>query len=179
MSCADGPRGPARTATRPVGSAAVALLGMVLAGANAALAAGLSDIVVTPTAAQSPDQARRDRYECHNWVIAQNVQVPAPVSASPAAAADRRAERVDKVITGAAIGTAIGGFIGGVHDYRDAGDGALVGGMIGAIGGAAAGAKKNKEVEQQEDEVFAEYFRALDACMTARGYSLSVAGSDE
>jgi len=176
MSCAEGPR---RAATRSICSAVTVLIVTVLAGGNTGLAAELSDIIVTPTASQRPDQVRRDRYECHNWVIAQNVQVPAPGSASPGAAADRRAERVDKVITGAAIGTAVGGFIGGVHDYRDAGDGALVGGVIGAIGGAAAGAKKNKEVEQQEDEVFAEYFRALDACMTARGYALSVAGSDE
>lgn len=176
MSCADC---RPRTAVVRAPGALAWLIGAAVLNAGDALAADLGDIVVIPTAGQTADEARRDRYECHNWAIGQNVTVPVADTANPGAEADRRAERVEKVVTGAAIGAAIGGMIRGARDHRDVGDGMLAGGVLGAIGGAAAGAKANKDDQQQAEGVFDEYFRALDACMTARGYALSVAGQDE
>jgi hypothetical protein len=140
---------------------------------NAAGAADLNDIVVIPTAGQSGDQLRRDRYECHNWVIAQNVTLPAGDSHAEESKRERRASRIGKVLTGAAIGATAGGIIRGARDYRETSDGALAGGVLGAIAGAVAGGVEEREVD---DETFDQYFRALDACMSGRGYALSVAG---
>ena len=137
-------------------------------------AAELNDIVVVPLAGQSLDQQRRDRYECHNWVIAQNVTLPAGGAASEEIKRERRASRLGKVLTGAAIGATAGGIIRGARDYRESSDGALAGGVLGAIAGAVVGGAQENKVE---DESFDEYFRALDACMAGRGYDLSVAGS--
>lgn len=153
---------------------------LLICGASAALVAGvgaaeLSDIIVVPTAGQAADQLRRDRYECHNWVVAQNGTVPAGGPTSEQQARERRASRVGKVITGAAVGAAAGGIIRGARDYREANDGALAGGVLGAIAGAVIGGKQEGE---GEDESFNEYFRALDACMTGRGYELRNASAD-
>ena len=153
------------------GLALAALCGIFASGVRAA---ELNDIVVVPVAGQSSDQLRRDRYECHNWVITQDVSLPAGDSGSQDSKRERRASRLGKVLTGAAIGAAAGGVIRGARDYREANDGALAGGVLGAIAGAVVGGVQEGEVE---DDVFDEYFRALDACMTGRGYQLSVAGT--
>jgi outer membrane lipoprotein SlyB len=174
MSCADSTAYDVSVASR---ASLIALLffSAILLHSVSAEAADISDIVVLPAAGQSTEQSRRDRYECHNWALQQNVPLPASESENAELAAQRRAEHVDKVVTGAAIGATVGSIIAGAHDYRDAGEGALAGGVAGAIGGAVAGARKNKKDQQLSNEVFEEYFRALDACMTARGYALSVA----
>jgi len=143
----------------------------VMAGANAA---SIGSIIAVPAAGQTAEQARRDRYECHNWVVAQNGTVPAPGPTTDEAAGERRAARIGKVLTGAAIGAAAGGVIRGSRDYRDANDGALAGGVLGAIAGAVIGNKQDNEIE---DDEFDAYFRALDACMTARGYELRITGA--
>jgi hypothetical protein len=83
---------------------------------------------------------------------------------------------VGKVITGAAVGAAAGGVIRGARDYREADDGALAGGVLGAIAGAVIGGKRDRE---RDDESFNEYFRALDACMTARGYDVTLASAED
>jgi uncharacterized protein YcfJ len=160
------------------GKVVTLLLGAASLAAGSAMAADLSDIVVTPVAGQSSEQARRDRYECHNWALQQNVRVPPPAPPASQVTADRRAERMGKVLTGAAIGATVGSIIGGFHGYGDVGEGALAGGVLGAIGGTVAGARSERKLAEQEDELFTEYFRALDACMTARGYTLSVTGQD-
>ena len=162
----------------PITALIAALITTVVAGVipAAAGAAELGAIVAVPAAGQTADQLRRDRYECHNWVIAQNGTVPAPGPGSDAEQRERRAARVGKVVTGAAVGAAAGGVIRGAHDYREADEGALAGGVLGAIVGAVIGAKQEHD---SEDDSFNEYFRALDACMTARGYELSIAGEDD
>lgn len=154
---------------RIAGSRVIALVALTgfIAGASAT---EISDIVAVPIGGQTAEQARRDRYECHNWVIAQNGTLPAPGTSSNTSTRERRASRISKVITGAAVGAAAGGLIRGARDYRDADEGALAGGVLGAIAGAVIGGKQEREVE---DESFSEYFRALDACMTARGYRLT------
>ena len=153
-----------------------ALLGTLMIGSVPASGADLASIIVLPDAGQSSQQLSRDRYECHNWVVAQNAAVPVQASGNQHTRAQRRGERIGQVITGAAIGAAAGGVIRGARDYREADDGALAGGVLGAIAGAVIGRKKERE---DEDESFGAYFRGLDACMTARGYSLRIAGQEE
>ena len=161
MSCAD--------ARRHLGliSVVAALFGVSCVAA----ATELSQIVITPNAGQNAAQLQRDRYECHNWVVAQNSVVPTQGVASDQARRDRRAERVGRVVTGAAIGAAAGGVIRGARDYREADDGALAGGVLGAIAGAVIGGRRGRD---NADGAFADYYRGLDACMSARGYSLSI-----
>jgi len=150
-----------------------AVVAALLLASSGAQAAGLGDIVVMPEAGQSDEQARRDRYECHNWAVAQTGAIPAQGPGAEALTREQRAERVEKVLTGAAVGAAAGSVIRGARDYRDAGEGALGGAVLGAIAGAVIG--KRQRDESEDDEVFTEYFRALDACMSGRGYSLALA----
>lgn len=150
----------------------LSLLMLLLAGAAGSLrAADLADIIIFPGTGQSADQLRRDRYECHNWVLAQNGTAPPSVASARAANQDRRAGRISKVITGAAVGAAAGSIIRGARDYREAHDGALAGGVLGAIAGAVIGGRQERE---REDGSFDDYARGLSACMTARGYTVSL-----
>lgn len=150
-----------------------AVVGIGVAWCSGAVAGDLSSIVATPTAGQTAQQLRRDRYECHNWVLANGAAVPAQPEYAGQTKRERRAERIGQVITGAAIGAAAGGIIRGASDHREADDGALAGGVLGAIAGAVIGRRNERE---QVDAAFDDYFRGLDACMTARGYRLSISG---
>lgn len=134
----------------------------------------LEAIVVTPQDGQTSDRARRDRYECHNWAVEQTGVVPAqPVDDD--ADADARAERVDRVITGAAVGGAIGGLIR--SSRRDnTGKGVLAGSAVGAAVGALTGRREGKD---EEDPAFDSYYRALSACLEARHYVVSKGGSED
>ena len=171
MSCAELSPAGTRAGTAASGLCAAALIGTLAIAAGNATAADLGDIVAVPQARQTAEQARRDRYECHNWSVEQTGSVPLRGPDAEAAARARRAERIGKVVTGAAIGAAAGGFIRGVRDHHDAGEGAAAGAVLGAIAGAVVG---GRETGDDPDEVFDEYFRALDACMSARGYSLEI-----
>ena len=150
----------------------------LLSVAAAVSGAELASILVTPLNGQPVDKLRRDRYECHNWSVEQTHAVPLPGPDQDQLDQERKAERVGSVITGAAVGAAAGSIIRGSRDHRDADDGALAGGVLGAIAGAVIG-RKRLESESDDDEVFNEYFRALDACMSARGYALSVPSSSD
>jgi len=151
------------------------LLGALTLWAQDLRAAAPADIVVFPQAGQTAEQARRDRYECHNWAVQQIDSVPLAGPEAQTAARERRAERLGKVFAGAAVGAAAGSVIRGARDHRDAGDGALGGAVLGAIAGAVIG-ERNKD--DSPDVAFDEYFRALDACMSGRGYSLAI-GDDK
>ena len=184
MSCADlrngqpGPRSAKQRRRRAFlgGSRIGAMLAALLCAVRGAGAADLADILVYPQAGQTPEQARRDRYECHNWAVGQTGVVPAQGPDPQEAEREERAERVGKVVAGAAVGAAAGSIIRGSRDYRDAGDGALGGAVLGAIAGAVIGERQKNDDDDEEDAGFDEYLRALDACMSGRGYSLGVAG---
>jgi outer membrane lipoprotein SlyB len=142
-----------------------------------AQAQALSDIEVVPLRGQAADLARRDRYECHNWAVAQTGGVPAAGPSREEVEREQRAERTARIITGAGIGAAVGGILGGSRGHRDAADGAVAGGIIGAAAGAIA---KPRDTEAEaENQAFMDYFRALSACMNGRGYALSLAGAPD
>ena len=150
------------------------LLAVFVLAASAAdsLARDLSSIVAVPAQGQSADRARRDRYECHNWAIGQTGTVPLPAPRRDAVKAERRAERIGRVIAGASIGAAAGSIIRGARDRREAADGALAGGILGAIVGASTG---RRDEAAAEDAAFDAYYRALSACLTGRGYEVFIA----
>jgi hypothetical protein len=148
------------------------LAAFVLAVAMPALAAeDLRRLEVRAQRGQSQEQARRDRYECHNWAVEQTGEAPpaAPVaSAGRDAKRELRRERVGRAIVGATIGGALGGVVGHGHDAGHVLAGAAAGAAVGA---ATAGAgRANPEPPEEPSD----YLRALTACMEGRGYAVSL-----
>jgi hypothetical protein len=154
--------------------AAIAVAAALYATAGAAL--DLSQLQVTPQRGQSADQARRDRYECHNWAVQQSGEVPSatPGPSQDAVNAARRADRVARIATGAAIGATIGSIFGGGHDY---GEDILKGAAVGSVVGVATGAAHDKKQQKQAGpEPGSDYLRALSACLEGRGYTVAMPG---
>jgi Glycine zipper len=132
-----------------------------------------ADLYIYPNRGQSPEQQSRDRYDCHLWAVQQTgfdptkVQASAPPPPPPKGGVFRGAAR------GAAVG-AVGGAIAG-----DAGTGAAVGA---ATGGLIGGMKQRGQVQQQQQTqanqaaqqqtALAAYNRALNACLSGRGYTV-------
>lgn len=122
---------------------------------------------------QSLEQARRDRYECHNWAVEQTGESPPAVAADAQPAVDDkrdlRRERVGRAIVGATIGGAIGGLFGDRHEPNES---VLAGAAVGAGIGAATAGVGRKEAPAPEGP--SDYLRALTACLEGRGYSVSL-----
>lgn len=156
---------------------AAAALALTLHAARAAV--DLAALQVTPQRGQSAEQARRDRYECHNWAVEQTGVVPrSPPTQDHTTDADRdkRTDRVGRAIAGAAIGGVLGGLFGATgdrHHHRDADNAVLAGAAVGAaVGAATAGREKDEpDAAKSADD---DYLRALTACLEGRGYSVAL-----
>jgi len=149
--------------------------------ATASAAIDLSKLQVTPQHGQSADQARRDRYECHNWAVEQTGEAPSanPAPEQNAANAAKRADMINRIITGAAIGASLGGLLGAGHNY-DPGQDILKGAGVGAAVGAATGAAADKKRRAAAGpEAGSDYLRALTACLEGRGYTVAMPGQAE
>ncbi len=162
-----------RTYARALIAAAAAV-----ASVGAALAAeDLAALRIDPQRGQSADQLRRDRYECHNWAVEQTGQTPVAVSEDreePSdAKRDKRAERANRALVGAAIGSIVGSIAssGRHHDY---GDSVLAGAAVGAgVGAVTAGKARDKDKAEAAPQP-SEYLRALSACLEGRGYGVAL-----
>jgi hypothetical protein len=148
---------------------------LLVAAAPAVAIDDLGALEVAALRGQSPDQSRRDRYECHNWAIEQTGAAPLSTGAqhaqAQAAANQVRRKRADRALLGAAIGAGIGSLLG--HDHHDY-DAENV--ILGAAAGAAIGAvtvRKPREPAAQA-ETPSDYLRALTACLEGRGYSVRI-----
>jgi uncharacterized protein YcfJ len=160
---------------------AIVIAGGLALCATAGAAIDLSKLQVTPQHDQSADQARRDRYECHNWAVEQTGETPSanPAPEQNAADAAKRADRIDRIITGAAIGASLGGLLGAGHNY-DPGQDILKGAGVGAAIGAATGAVHDKKQrEAAAPESGSDYLRALTACLEGRGYTVAMPSQGE
>jgi hypothetical protein len=147
------------------------LAGVVLSSPVGA-AVDLARLQVTPQRGQSAEQARRDRYECHNWAVSQTGgQVPA--AAPPASEPDkaRRADMLYRIVSGAAIGASIGGIASAIQNEY-AGEALLAGAAIGGAVGAGTGAAKHRKEEKASAPD--DYLRALTACLEGRGYAVAL-----
>lgn len=144
-----------------------------------------SDIYIYASHGQTDKQLDRDRYECHNWAVAQSHYNPsdphlAPhqqiqVVAAPPAGRDTIAGVVSGAITGA--------IIAGPHDP---GGGAMIGAVAGGMLGAASDHQRKQEADninahgnaQAQDErarletEASNYRRAISACLEGRGYTV-------
>ena len=157
-------------------SNAMRALGVAVLVALCAPAAAVEDLgalEVVGQRGQSLEQTRRDRYECHNWSVAQTGETPLAAPADdlePRGDRDRRRERMDRAIAGAVIGAGIGGLFGHGH-RRDAGERVLAGAAVGAAIGAATADGRGREADAEVVEP-SNYLRALTACLEGRGYSV-------
>jgi hypothetical protein len=168
-------------------SSNVLRLGLGIAFASAVslyayAAEDLSTLQVTPQRGQSADQARRDRYECHNWAVEQTGETPVAVSPRERDEPTReerakRAERVGRIINGAAIGASLGGLVRATQD-RNPSNGVLAGAAVGAAVGAATARDRERD-EEREAAAPSDYLRALTACMEGRGYTVALPPAGE
>jgi hypothetical protein len=141
------------------------------AAQHVSAAADLAKIQAQPERGQSDKLARRDRYECHNWAVSQTGRLP--VAQDESSERDKRlarAERVERVITGAGIGATVGSLVRATQ-HENTSHGALAGGAIGAAVGALIGRNERDEDERAEYE---DYFQALSACLERRGYRVTI-----
>jgi hypothetical protein len=149
---------------------------MLVAAFPAAAVEDLRALTVQGQRGQSAEQARRDRYECHNWAVAQTGESPpaAPdATAADDAKADLKRDRIGRAIVGATIGGAIGGLVGDWYEAENVLAGAAAGAAIGA---ATAGARRKAAAEPEEPS---DYLRALTACLEGRGYSVALPAAPE
>ena len=139
-------------------------------------------VFVYPAHGQSPDQTERDRYECHNWAVQQTGVDPSRADASAyervvvQPANPPGSGTVAGVIGGAIIGSIIGG-------PRNAGAGAIIGGATGGIIGSASDANAQAQARQTQQQINESaaagraradsYRRAIGACLTGRGYTVT------
>jgi hypothetical protein len=149
---------------------------VLVAAFPAAAVEDLRALTVQGQRGQSADQARRDRYECHNWAVAQTGEAP-PAAPAATAANDEKAElkreRIGRALVGATIGGAIGGLTGDWHEAENVLAGAAAGAAIGA---ATAGAGRRAAAEPEGPS---DYLRALTACLEGRGYSVALPAAAE
>jgi uncharacterized protein YcfJ len=155
-----------------------ATLGALLMAAcvPAAAVEDLRALEVQAQRGQSLEQARRDRYECHNWAVEQTGAAPAAVpNAQPTRDGERelRRERIDRAVVGAAIGGALGSIFGNGR-RRHSSDRALAGAAAGAAIGAATAGNGRGAAAETHDEAPSDYLRALTACLEGRGYSVAL-----
>jgi hypothetical protein len=142
-----------------------------------------SDLYVYPSKGQTEKQLDRDRYECHNWAVAQSHYNPSDTHLAP-----HQQVRVIEMpppgrdtAVGAVTGAVIGGAVAGRHD---SGQGAVAGAIVGAMIGASSDAARARTASQVTDDAgaraerarlerqAADYRRAISACLEGRGYTV-------
>jgi hypothetical protein len=145
-----------------------------------------ADIYVYAAHGQGDRQLDRDRYECHNWAVAQTHYNPSDPHLAPhqqiqVVALAEPPPPHDTVI-GAVAGAMIGAAIGSPHD---AAQGAVVGAIAGGAMGAASDSARRKQARvagsgnaaaQAErarlEQQASDYKRAISACLEGRGYTV-------
>src|SRR5512135_1525178 len=111
------------------------------------VAANAQQQYVFPKNNQTPEQQKKDEFDCHTWAVQQSGYDPIAASQTTTPSVptgDAKAEK-GSAVRGAARGAAAGAAIGAVAG--DAGKGAAVGATAGGIGGRAR--SKNKAEEKQ------------------------------
>jgi len=154
---------------------------VIVGGAFAGSA--LAQQVVYPKNNQTPEQQKKDEFDCHTWAVQQSGYDPIAASQTAPAQAptgDAKAEK-GSAVRGAAKGAAAGAVVGAVAG--DAGKGAAVGAAAGGVGGRVR--SKNKAEDAQQQQVAAantanantaaladKYNKARAACLDGKGYSV-------
>lgn len=148
-----------------------------------ASAANAQQQYVFPKNGQTPEQQKKDEFDCHTWAVKETgfdpitaAQTPPPAAPSGPAAAEKGSG-----VKGAAKGAAAGAAIGAVAG--DAGKGAAIGAVAGGAGGRVRSKNKAEDAQhQQATQAQAvatdtakkqqEYQKARSACLDGKGYSV-------
>ena len=151
-------------------------------------------LIIYPSKGQSAQQQSQDRYECHTWAVQQTGYDPSnPQMAQSNAAAAPPPPREEApqggVVRGGARGAALGAVGGAIAG--NAGKGAAIGAATGALFGgfrrrdqrqrqqASQQQYQQQQEQAQQQQMQASnqrkngYNRAITACLTGRGYTVS------
>jgi len=153
-------------------SAALALLLVMPPAISETFAAGM---LIYPSKGQSPEQQKRDEYECHQWAVRQTGFDPTQATQAPQhQSATRRGGVVRGALGGALLGAGIGAIAG------DAGKGAAIGAVAGGAGGGIRQRRMNRQADEANQRAMSnrqaaldEYNRAKAVCLEGRGYKVS------
>lgn len=129
---------------------------------------------VYPAKGQSPDQQKKDEYECHQWAVQQTGYDPTK-AAAPAAAPTPPTTATGTTpgagVRGAARGAVVGEVVGG-----DAGAGAAAGAAVARSSSrrqnAAQAQQSQQGAQQAQSSQQATYGKARAACLEGRGYTV-------
>jgi hypothetical protein len=155
------------------------------------LAIGLAILLIAPVAmaqqqyvfpqkGQTPDQQKKDEYECHDWAVKQTGFDPTAAAQAPAQPAEQQpaGAQPGSGARGAARGAVVGAAVGSLDG--EAGKGAAVGATAGAV--AARGQSRRQAQSQQQAQAQQasaqqgtkqqDYLRARGACLEGKGYSV-------
>jgi hypothetical protein len=143
----------------------------------------LAEQFIYPNKDQTPEQQKKDEFDCHTWAVQQAGYDPIAASQTPAAQAPTEKAKAETgsgakgAVKGAAAGAAVGAIAG------DAGKGAAVGAAAGGAGGRVR-SKNQAEAKQQEQVAAANtananqaasaenYNKARAACLEGKGYTV-------
>ena len=128
---------------------------------------------IYPAKGQSPDQQKKDEFECHQWAVSQTGFDPTKAQAPPPQQGPERGGAVRGAAGGALLGLGIGAITG------NAGRGAAIGAGAGAVAGGARQAGRNQQQQASNQQAqsnynanLQQYNRAKAVCMEGRGYTV-------
>jgi hypothetical protein len=133
---------------------------------------------VFPKNGQTPEQQKKDEYNCHLWAVQQTNFDPTSATQAPPQEQQPKGAQPGSGARGAAKGAAVGALAGSMGG--EAGKGAAVGAAAGAVGGRLQSRKQQgQQQSQQQQEASAnqaakqqDYLRARATCLEAKGYSV-------
>jgi hypothetical protein len=138
-------------------------------------------VFVYPQRGQSPEQQKRDQFECHQWAVQQTGFDPTTREVAQASPPSPPPPGGPSPLRGAGRGAAVGAVGGAIAG--DAGKGAAVGAATGALFGGMRRADQQAQYQQQQQQAqvaqqqaaaqgSSTYTRALGACLQGRGYTV-------
>lgn len=145
-----------------------------LAGAALLASTALAQQFVYPAKGQSPDQQKKDEFECHQWAAQQSgfdPTKPQQQAAAPAAPTTPTGVTPGAGVRGAARGAVVGEIVGG-----DAGAGAAAGAAAARAQSRRQNAAQQQQAAQKQKQAqsaqHGAYSKARAACLEGRGYSV-------
>jgi OmpA family protein len=144
----------------------------------------LAQQFIYPKNNQTPDQQKKDEFDCHNWAVQQTGFDPIAASqqgaAAPLPTGPAQAES-GSGLRGAAKGAAAGAAIGAIAG--DAGKGAAIGAAAGGIGGRTRSKNRAQDAQSQQiaqanaaaanqAKLAERYNAARTACLEGKGYTV-------
>jgi hypothetical protein len=144
--------------------------------ASIALAATAQQPIFYPAKGQSPERQRTDTGECQSWAQ-QTTGVNPAMLAEQMANSPPPQQQGGRLFRGAGGGALFGTLIGGAAGGHW-GEGAGIGALVGTMGSGMRMRREQQQASMQQTSMheqasgqLATYNRAVDACMTGRGYT--------